>query len=240
MVRWRRKETFEKGNNAMAIAIRYKADDPGFLGRLAHHAPGMDDVLLSRSGPPKHQPGNFRQHARGPRNQYQRLQYRTDDISRVLSGRRAPWRLDQQEGRTIPLHAGSDRALGRNLDGTGGYELSLEFLVAEGTLGVGSRRLHPRNGVLSDNDVSYVRSLTDRWLDSLPVVLYKSSELSIRMSWFYTGIPLTQAWGSLLAGSILEMRGINGWGGWQWLYGSTYQCGRWKVADSEAGSFWKA
>lgn len=47
---------------------------------------------------------------------------------------------------------------------------------------------------------------------------YKSSELSIRMSWFYTGIPLTQAWGSLLAGGILEMRGIQGWGGWQWLY----------------------
>jgi MFS family permease len=55
------------------------------------------------------------------------------------------------------------------------------------------------------------------------------------MSWFYTSIPLTQAWGSLLAGGILEVRGINGWGGWQWLYGSTYQCGRWKVADSEAG-----
>lgn len=47
---------------------------------------------------------------------------------------------------------------------------------------------------------------------------YKSSELSIRMSWFYTGIPLTQAWGSLLAGGILEMRGIQGWGGWQWLF----------------------
>ncbi|KAM0712036.1 hypothetical protein Q7P37_011130 [Cladosporium fusiforme] len=47
---------------------------------------------------------------------------------------------------------------------------------------------------------------------------YKSSELSIRLSWFYTGIPITQAWGSLLAGGILEMRGIAGWGGWQWLF----------------------
>lgn len=47
---------------------------------------------------------------------------------------------------------------------------------------------------------------------------YKTNELSIRLSIFYTAIPLTQTYGSLLAGGLLKMRGINGWAGWQWLY----------------------
>lgn len=47
---------------------------------------------------------------------------------------------------------------------------------------------------------------------------YKSSELAIRLSVFYTAIPLTQTYGSLLAGGILQMRGVNGWAGWQWLF----------------------
>ena len=46
---------------------------------------------------------------------------------------------------------------------------------------------------------------------------YKTNELPIRLSIFYTAIPLTQTYGSLLAGGILEMRGVLGWGGWQWL-----------------------
>lgn len=47
---------------------------------------------------------------------------------------------------------------------------------------------------------------------------YKSSELAIRLSIFYTAIPLTHTYGSLLAGGILQMRGVNGWAGWQWLF----------------------
>jgi MFS family permease len=47
---------------------------------------------------------------------------------------------------------------------------------------------------------------------------YKSNELPIRLSIFWTGIPVTQIYGSLLAAGLLKMRGICNWGGWQWLY----------------------
>lgn len=46
---------------------------------------------------------------------------------------------------------------------------------------------------------------------------YKGRELPIRLSVFWTAIPLTQAYGALLAAGFLEMRGVQGWGGWQWL-----------------------
>ncbi|KAF2185217.1 allantoate permease [Zopfia rhizophila CBS 207.26] len=47
---------------------------------------------------------------------------------------------------------------------------------------------------------------------------YKSNELPIRLSIFYTVIPLTQCYGAFLAAGFLQMRGIRGWGGWQWLF----------------------
>jgi sugar phosphate permease len=47
---------------------------------------------------------------------------------------------------------------------------------------------------------------------------YKGNELPIRLSVFWTAIPLTQAYGALLAAGLLAMRGIQGWGGWQWLF----------------------
>ncbi|KAF2727083.1 allantoate permease [Polyplosphaeria fusca] len=47
---------------------------------------------------------------------------------------------------------------------------------------------------------------------------YKSNELPIRLSVFWTAIPLTQAYGALLAAGFLAMRGLRGWGGWQWLF----------------------
>lgn len=225
MNRSRRKECSKKGNNATAVVNKYTADQDGSTGRLAHHAPCVDNVLLSRSGAPKHQPRNLRQHARRSRNRHQRLQHRTDHISCVIPGRRAPWRVDQQESRTVPLHTGGDRAMGWNLDGSGRHEFSLEFLVAEGTLGIGSRWLHPRHGALLDNNVVPCEALLTVGQILYSSYFYKSSELSIRMSWFYTGIPLTQAWGSLLAGGILKMRGISCWGGWQWLYGPSCQHG---------------
>lgn len=46
---------------------------------------------------------------------------------------------------------------------------------------------------------------------------YKSNELPIRLSIFYTAIPLTQIYGALMAAGLLAMRGVRGWAGWQWL-----------------------
>lgn len=47
---------------------------------------------------------------------------------------------------------------------------------------------------------------------------YKGTELPVRLSIFWTVIPLTQIYGSFLAVGFLEMRGIAGWAGWQWLF----------------------
>lgn len=44
---------------------------------------------------------------------------------------------------------------------------------------------------------------------------YKARELPIRLSWFWTVLSTCNILGSLLAAGILQMRGINGWGGWQ-------------------------
>lgn len=47
---------------------------------------------------------------------------------------------------------------------------------------------------------------------------FKGNELPIRLSIFWTAIPVTQIIGALLAAGLLRMRGIAGWSGWQWLY----------------------
>ncbi|OWB62574.1 hypothetical protein B5S29_g3508 [[Candida] boidinii] len=47
---------------------------------------------------------------------------------------------------------------------------------------------------------------------------YTSSELSVRLSYFWTTLSLTQIFTSLLAFGILRMRGINGLPGWAWLF----------------------
>ncbi|KAK5458230.1 hypothetical protein LTS15_004310 [Exophiala xenobiotica] len=47
---------------------------------------------------------------------------------------------------------------------------------------------------------------------------FKSNELPIRLSVFWTAIPLTQIIGALLAAGFLKMRGLNDWSGWQWLF----------------------
>lgn len=46
---------------------------------------------------------------------------------------------------------------------------------------------------------------------------YKGNELPIRLSIFWTAIPVTQIYGSLLAAGLLELRGVQDWAGWQWL-----------------------
>ncbi|KIX10472.1 uncharacterized protein Z518_01555 [Rhinocladiella mackenziei CBS 650.93] len=47
---------------------------------------------------------------------------------------------------------------------------------------------------------------------------WKSNELPIRLSVFWTAIPLTQIIGALLAAGFLKMRGLYDWSGWQWLF----------------------
>ncbi|KAI1655010.1 MFS general substrate transporter [Daldinia decipiens] len=47
---------------------------------------------------------------------------------------------------------------------------------------------------------------------------YKSRELPLRLAWFWTALSTVNIVGSLLAAGILQMRGINGWSGWQWLF----------------------
>lgn len=47
---------------------------------------------------------------------------------------------------------------------------------------------------------------------------YKKKELPIRLSWFWTVLSVCNVLGSLLAAGILQMRGIAGWAGWQWLF----------------------
>ncbi|KAI1417752.1 MFS general substrate transporter [Hypoxylon sp. FL1857] len=47
---------------------------------------------------------------------------------------------------------------------------------------------------------------------------YKSRELPLRLAWFWTALSTVNIVGSLLAAGILQMRGINGWGGWRWLF----------------------
>ncbi|CAI9636664.1 mfs general substrate transporter [Alternaria burnsii] len=47
---------------------------------------------------------------------------------------------------------------------------------------------------------------------------YKSNELPYRLAWFWTALSTCNILGSLLAAGILQMRGLNGWGGWQYLF----------------------
>ncbi|EOD43958.1 putative allantoate permease protein [Neofusicoccum parvum UCRNP2] len=47
---------------------------------------------------------------------------------------------------------------------------------------------------------------------------YKSKELPIRLSWFWTVLSTCNIVGSFLAAGILQMRGLRGWSGWQYLF----------------------
>lgn len=46
---------------------------------------------------------------------------------------------------------------------------------------------------------------------------FKSNELPTRLAWFWTALSTCNIVGSLLAAGILNMRGLNGWSGWQYL-----------------------
>ncbi|KAJ4331032.1 hypothetical protein N0V87_009490 [Didymella glomerata] len=47
---------------------------------------------------------------------------------------------------------------------------------------------------------------------------FKSNELPTRLAWFWTALSFCNIVGSLLAAGILQMRGLRGWGGWQYLF----------------------
>ncbi|KAL6857304.1 MFS general substrate transporter [Trichoderma novae-zelandiae] len=47
---------------------------------------------------------------------------------------------------------------------------------------------------------------------------YTSSELPIRLSYFWTSLSVTGIVTSLLAFALLHLRGVNGWAGWRWLF----------------------
>ncbi|KAL1861339.1 hypothetical protein VTK73DRAFT_7140 [Phialemonium thermophilum] len=47
---------------------------------------------------------------------------------------------------------------------------------------------------------------------------YTSRELPIRLSYFWTSLSVTGILTSLLAFALLHLRGVNGWGGWRWLF----------------------
>lgn len=47
---------------------------------------------------------------------------------------------------------------------------------------------------------------------------YKSTELPLRLAWFWTALSTVNIVGSLIAAGVLQMRGVNGWSGWQWLF----------------------
>lgn len=47
---------------------------------------------------------------------------------------------------------------------------------------------------------------------------YKSHELSIRLSFFWTALHLADILSSFLAFGLLHLRGVNGQSGWRWLF----------------------
>ncbi|RYP62506.1 hypothetical protein DL771_009714 [Monosporascus sp. 5C6A] len=47
---------------------------------------------------------------------------------------------------------------------------------------------------------------------------YKSNELPTRLAIFWTALSTVNIVGSLLAAGILQMTGVRGWSGWQWLF----------------------
>jgi MFS family permease len=47
---------------------------------------------------------------------------------------------------------------------------------------------------------------------------YTSSELSLRLSWFWISRYMTMVVTSLMAYGLLHMRGVHGMAGWRWLF----------------------
>lgn len=47
---------------------------------------------------------------------------------------------------------------------------------------------------------------------------YTAAELTIRLSWFWVSLTVTTIIGNLLAAGILQLRGVNGFEGWRYLF----------------------
>ncbi|KAL1617965.1 hypothetical protein SLS54_007498 [Diplodia seriata] len=101
----------------------------------------------------------------------------------------------------------------------------VSFLAAELPSGLVSKKLGPDAGLKSKTGFYVCRCLLGLLMggfipDTVLYITYwyKSKELPIRLSWFWTVLSTCNILGSLMAAGILQMRGLQGWAGWQWLF----------------------
>ncbi|CAI4217779.1 unnamed protein product [Parascedosporium putredinis] len=78
---------------------------------------------------------------------------------------------------------------------------------------------YPKPSDLTDGSRSkYAYGRVHRRHRTLAQLLLHVEELPIRLSYFWMTLSVTGIATSLLAFALLHMRGINGWGGWRWLF----------------------
>jgi hypothetical protein len=76
--------------------------------------------------------------------------------------------------------------------------------------------LHPVSDLLQVH--SYQTNISPSDIVLWLTYFFKSGELPLRLAWFWTALSTCNIVGSLLAAGILQMRGLNGWAGWQYLF----------------------
>lgn len=77
----------------------------------------------------------------------------------------------------------------------------------------GKKSFYATRGLIGALEGGFIADLV-LWL----LYFFKSKELSIRLSYFWTSLSLTQIMTSVLAFGILRMRGVLGLAGWRWLF----------------------
>lgn len=96
------------------------------------------------------------------------------------------------------------------------YHEQITVLRHPSSLGFIDGRLHSVSNILSAWKGTTDKTSSDivLWL----TYFFKSNELPTRLAWFWTALSFCNIFGSFLAAGILQMRGLNGWGGWQYLW----------------------
>lgn len=95
------------------------------------------------------------------------------------------------------------------------YHKQTTVLCYPGPFGFIDGRVHSVSNILFA-----WQGVTDKTFSDIVLWLtyfFKSNELPTRLAWFWTALSFCNIVGSLLAAGILQMRGLNGWGGWQYL-----------------------